>query len=242
MPFRPRAGARGARSRRLGEQLVLDLPLRPALGRDDFLVAPSNAAAVALVDQWPRWPSHGAILLGPAGSGKSHLATVWQQKAGAQLVEARELKGNQVPSLLKGKALVIENLTERGADEAGLFHLLNLARVEGASLLFTSLRPVRQLGLRLPDLTSRLGALPAATIEPPDDSLLRGVLVKHFADRQIAVGEALVSYLLTRMPRSMDMARQAVAAIDAAALEQKTKVTRAFAAKVLARLLQPELG
>lgn len=226
----------------MGEQLVLDLPLRPALGRDDFLVAPSNAAAVALVDQWPRWPSHGAILLGPPGSGKSHLATVWQQRAGAQFVEARDLNRSQVPSLLKDKALVIENLAESGADEAALFHVLNLVKAEGAFVLFTSPRPVGQLGLRLPDLLSRLSALPVANIEPPDDSLLRGVLVKHFADRQIAVGEALVSYLLTRMPRSMEMARQVVAAIDAAALEQKTEVTRAFAAKVLARLLQPEPG
>ncbi len=226
----------------MGKQLVLDLPLRPAMGRDDFLVAPSNAAAVALIDQWPRWPSYGAILLGPRGSGKSHLATVWQQRAGAQIIEASALREEGVPAALSSKALVIENLSTPPLDEAALFHLLNLARGEGASVLFTTIQPVAALALEVPDLVSRLSALPVAAIAPPDDSLLRGVLVKHFSDRQIAVDEALVSYLLARMPRSLDMARQVVAAIDAAALEQKTEVTRAFAGKVLARLIQPELG
>ncbi len=226
----------------MGKQLVLDLPLRPALGRDDFLVAPSNAAAVALIDQWPRWPSYGAILLGPHGSGKSHLATVWQQKAGAQLIEASDLRKEGVPAALSSKALVIENLSGLPLDEAALFHMLNLAKKVGASVLFTTAQPIAALALKLPDLVSRLGALPVAVIASPDDSLLRGVLVKHFADRQIAVDEALVTYLLTRMPRSLDMARRVVAAIDDAALEQKTEVTRSFAGKVLARLLQPELG
>jgi chromosomal replication initiation ATPase DnaA len=180
--------------------------------------------------------------LGPNGSGKSHLATVWQQKAIAQLIEASALRKESVPAAISSKALVIENLSTRPLDEAALFHLLNLAREEGTSVLFTTTQPVAALALKVPDLVSRLGALPVAVIAPPDDSLLRGVLVKHFTDRQIAVDEALVSYLLARMPRSLDMARQVVAAIDAAALEQKTEVTRAFAGKVLARLIQPELG
>jgi chromosomal replication initiation ATPase DnaA len=216
----------------LGKQLAFNLPLRPALGRDDFLVAPSNAAAVALVDQWPRWPSHGAILLGPHGSGKSHLATVWQQKAGAKLIESANVHRGDVPQLLSTGAV----------EEDALFHLLNLAKAGGTFVLFTSLMPAAALKLQLPDLVSRLGALPVAAIDPPDDALLRGVLVKHFTDRQIAVDEPLVTYLLTRMPRSMEMARQVVAAIDAAALEEKAEVTRAFASRVLGQVLQPELG
>jgi chromosomal replication initiation ATPase DnaA len=144
--------------------------------------------------------------------------------------------------MLASKTLVIENLSTPPLDEAALFHLLNLARGEESSVLLTTTQPVAALALRVPDLVSRLGALPVAVIAPPDDSLLRGVLVKHFSDRQIAVDEALVSYLLARMPRSLDMARQIVAAIDSAALEQKTEVTRAFAGKVLAQLMQPDLG
>ena len=226
----------------MARQLVLDLALRPAFGREDFLVGPSNAAAVALIDQWPRWPSFGAILVGPAGSGKSHLATVWQQKSGAQSIDAANIQQAQVPTLLADRALVIEDLDADSRDETALFHMLNLARAEGASVLFTAARPVVALGLRLPDLVSRLGALPSAAIDPPDDALLRGVLVKHFTDRQIAVDEAVISYLLARMPRSMDMAQQLVAAIDATALEEKTEVTRAFAGRVLAKLVEPELG
>jgi chromosomal replication initiation ATPase DnaA len=221
-------------------QLTLDLGHRPALGREDFLVAPSNEAAVAMVDQWPRWPSYGAIIEGPAGSGKSHLAGVWQQVSSAALVAAEELHTETVPAMLSGPGLVIENLGEGKAREQALFHALNLARQQSKHILFTAVRPVSRMGFVLPDLVSRLSALAVARILPPDDALLRGVLVKHFADRQIAVDEALVNYLVARMPRSMGMAREVVAAIDAVALAEKAEVTRAFAGRVLNGLIEPE--
>lgn len=222
-------------------QLVLDLPFRPALGRDDFLVAPSNAAAVALIDQWPKWPSHGAMLVGPHGSGKSHLGHVWQVRTGARLVEAAAVSREGVPGLLEQGALIVENMDAGELDEAALFHVLNLAKAGGGHILFTSVLPPSRMPVRLPDLLSRLRALPVATIEAPDDALLRGVLVKHFSDRQIAVDEPLISFILARMPRSLDMARTVVAALDAAALQQKTRVTRAFAGTILSQLLEPEL-
>jgi chromosomal replication initiation ATPase DnaA len=225
----------------MAEQLILDLGHRPALGRDDFLVADSNAAAVALVDQWPRWPSYGAIIEGPVGSGKSHLAGVWQQVSGAVEIGAGFLRVEQVPDLFNGAGVIIDNLGEDGADERALFHALNVARQQSKHILFTTVRPVARMGLTLPDLVSRLSALPVARILPPDDALLRGVLLKHFSDRQIAVDEALLNYLVARMPRSLGMARELIAAIDAAALTEKAEVTRAFAGKVLGRLIEPEL-
>jgi chromosomal replication initiation ATPase DnaA len=213
-------------------QLAFDLGFRAALGRDDFLVTPSNSAAVALVDQWPQWPTHGAVLAGPAASGKSHLAGVWQNKTDAAMVLAAELKTADVPALLQNHAIVVEDVVAGAVDEAALFHLLNYAKQhDGFVLLTTAVFPISDI--KLPDLHSRLQALPAATILPPDDALLRGVLVKHFSDRQIAVDEALVSYLVTRMPRSLSFARELVAEIDRAALAQGAEVTRQFAGKIL---------
>lgn len=222
-------------------QLTLDLGHRAALGREDFLVASSNETAVALVDQWPRWPSYAAIIEGAPGSGKSHLAGVWRQVSGAACVEAASLQADAVPQLLARNGLVVENLGEDGVDETALFHALNLARQSGRHVLFTSVRPVARMGLVLPDLVSRLAALPVARILPPDDALLRGVLLKHFSERQIAIDEALLNYLVARMPRSLGMARELIAAIDAAAMAEKAEVTRGFAGKVLARLVEPEL-
>lgn len=222
-------------------QLTLDLGHRAALGREDFLVAQSNEAAVALVDQWPRWPSYAAMIEGPPGSGKSHLATVWQRASGAGVIEAAALNVDAVPELLDGSGLVVENLGEDRVDETALFHVLNLARQSGKHVLFTTVRPVARMGLVLSDLVSRLSALPVARILPPDDALLRGVLLKHFSERQIAIDESLLNYLVARMPRSLGMARELIAAIDAAALAEKAEVTRSFAGKVLARLVEPEL-
>jgi chromosomal replication initiation ATPase DnaA len=224
----------------MAQQLTLDLGHRVALGREDFLVAPSNQTAVALVDQWPRWPSHGAIIEGPAGSGKSHLAQVWQHLASASRIAAVDVEVAGLPELFSGDGLVIEDLGEGAPNETALFHALNLAQQSSRHVLFTTAGPVSRAGLKLPDLLSRLSALPVAQILAPDDALLRGVLLKQFSDRQISVDEALLSYLVTRMPRSLGMVRELVSAIDAAALMEKAEVTRAFAGRVLNRLITAE--
>jgi chromosomal replication initiation ATPase DnaA len=224
-----------------GRQLVFDLPHRPALGREDFLVTASNAAATALIDQWPRWPSYGAVLLGPAGSGKSHLVEVWRGKSGARRIAAGSLRIGAVPDLIAGGSLAIEDAPGEALDQRALFHTLNLARQSGARLLITAERPCETWQLTLPDLLSRLRALPLVRLLPPDDDLLRGVLVKLFADRQIAVEETVISFLLTRMPRSLDAARLLVAEIDRRALEEKADVTRPFVASVLSGFSAPGL-
>lgn len=222
-------------------QLVLDLPHRTALGRDDFLVSESNAAAVAMVDQWPNWPFKAVILVGPAGSGKSHLVEVWREKSRAGRIAARDLTERAVPALLASGALALEDPPGPGVDEKALFHLLNLASQQDARLLITSNRHPPQWQIKLPDLLSRLKALPAVEIGAPSDDLLRGVLVKLFADRQLAVEESVISYLLVRMPRSLEAARNLVAGIDRQALEEKVEVTRGLAARVLNSLDAPEL-
>jgi chromosomal replication initiation ATPase DnaA len=224
----------------MAEQLTLDLGHRAALGREDFLVAPSNAVAVALVDHWPRWPSHGAIIEGPAGSGKSHLAQVWQHLASATCISADDVEIDALPDQFSGDGLVIEDLGDRPPNERALFHALNMAQQNAKHVLFTASMPLSRMGLKLPDLISRLSALPIAQILPPDDALLRGVLLKQFSDRQIAVDEALLSYLVARMPRSLGTVRSLVTAIDSAALMEKAEVTRAFAGRVLSRLITDE--
>ena len=223
-----------------GRQLVLDLPHRQALGRDDFLVTASNAAAVALIDHWPAWPSHAALLVGSAGSGKSHLVEVWRQRSNAMRVNASELRVETAPELLSTGALAIEDAVA-GFDERGMFHLLNLAKQQSSSVLITARTRPEFWGIAIPDLLSRLRAIPVIEILPPDDALLRGVLVKLFFDRQIAAEESTISFMFTRMPRSLGAARMLVAEIDRRALEERAEVTRPFVAKVLVDFSAPEL-
>ena len=222
-------------------QLLLDLPHRPALGREDFLVTGSNSAAVSLVDEWPNWPSHGAILVGPKGSGKSHLAHVWQVASNAQIMPLAALRTDDVAHLLASGALVLEDATSGPIDQTALFHALNQARQNKGHILLTATGEPASWGISLPDLSSRLAALPVITILPPDDPLLRGVVVKLFADRQINVEESLVSFVLARMPRSLHSAQRLVAEVDRQALEAKAEITRPFVAKVMAELFMPPL-
>jgi chromosomal replication initiation ATPase DnaA len=201
--------------------------------RDDFLEGPSNAMALRLVERWPDWPARVVAIVGPEGSGKSHLADIWANKTGARRLSARALDQTAVPRALATGALALENVAEP-LDEIALFHLLNLAKEDDATVLLTARQPPAQWAIRLPDLVSRLRALPVVELAAPDDTLLRAVLVKLFVDRQLAVDESLISYLVARIERSFAAARAAVAALDREALRQRRPVTRALAAELFA--------
>ncbi len=221
-------------------QLALELPHRQALGRDDFLVTSSNAAAVALVDDWPNWPARTALIVGPPGSGKTHLVEVWRQKSNAARILSSDLTVETAPDLISTGAVAIEH-TGAPYDERAFFHLLNLVKQQNGFCLIASGTRPEQWNIGIPDLLSRLRAVPVLEILPPDDALLRGVLVKLFFDRQINADESIVSFMLTRMPRSLEAARLLVAEIDRRALEKQTEVTRPFVARVLAEFASPEL-
>jgi len=179
-------------------QLAFALPHAESFTRDDFLEGPANAAGLALVDGWPDWPNRIMLLIGPEGSGKSHLAAIWAEQAGARATSAHALTATAVPGALATGALVVEDLKPSDVDERALFHLLNLAREDGAFVLITARTPPSAFQIELRDLRSRLRAVPTVSLLPPDDHLCRALIVKFCADRQLAVDEAVVSYLATR--------------------------------------------
>ena len=214
-------------------QLAFALPHAESLSRDDFLEGPGNAAAIELIDRWPDWPNRIVLLVGDAGAGKSHLASIWAATAGARSTTARALTAGAVPTALATGALVIEDLTSSDIDERALFHLLNLARQDEADVLMTARTPPAGWALELPDLQSRLRAIPVVALAPPDDKLLRALIVKLCVDRQLSVDEALVSYVASRIERSFAAARRAVGLLDAEALRLGRPVTRALAVELL---------
>jgi chromosomal replication initiation ATPase DnaA len=214
-------------------QLALALAHTESFAREDFLSGPSNASALALIDAWPDWPSRAVVLAGPEGSGKSHIAAIWGGAAGARFVAARGLEDVQVPAALATGAVVVEDAAAGSFDERALFHLLNLAREDQAFVLITARSTPAGWTLAVRDLASRLKALPVVALAPPDDLLLRAVLVKLFADRQLVVDESLIGYVATRIERSFAAARAVVAQLDQEAMRRKRPLTRALAAEVL---------
>ncbi|NYZ11213.1 DNA replication protein [Azospirillum sp. RWY-5-1] len=224
----------------LPAQLPLDLGHRPASGRDDFLVAPSNAEAIAWLDAWPAWPAPALTLFGPAGCGKTHLAHVWRARSHATLVSGEDLDRADLPGLLgNARAVAVDDadrVAGRRAREEALFHLYNLARDAGGHLLLLSGRPPSRWRMRLADLRSRVKAAPAVGVEAPDDALLAAVLVKLFADRQLRPGLDVITYLLARMERSLDAAGRIVAATDRLSLAARRAITVPLVREVLADL------
>ncbi len=215
-------------------QLPLDLPHRPNYAEEDFLAAPSNREAMALLGLWPGWPHRLLVLTGPPGAGKSHLGAIWARRAGAAIISAQRLELAALPDLVKAPALLVEDADQPPLRETELFHLINLAIERGTFLLITARKAPDVWGLRTKDLLSRLRRAPSVAIHEPDEAFLRAILVKLFQDRQIKVEANLIDYLALRLDRSFAAARRIVAALDAEGLARGRPVTRALAGELLA--------
>jgi chromosomal replication initiation ATPase DnaA len=213
-------------------QLVLALDHAVSFAREDFLGGPSNAAALSLIESWPDWPNRIMALIGPEGSGKSHLAAIWAEIAGARVLSAKLLPDTDLPAAFATGALVVEDLEPTDLDERVLFHLINMTKEQNAFVLLTARTPVAGFPVGIRDLASRLRALPSVQLSPPDDGLLRSLIVKLAADRQLTVDEALVNYLANRIERSFAAAHAAVDRLDKEALRQHRPVTRALASEL----------
>ncbi len=222
-------GARGNRD----TQIPLDLPHAVSFDGADFFVAESNEAAFTLIDSWPDWSANVAAIWGPPGSGKSHLAQIWRRRSGAIALAGADIVASRLVELSETDALLIEDVAPPLFDETSLFHLLNLTRERRQTVLITSEASPAAWVVGLADLGTRLRAIPAAGIREPDDALLRAVMVKMFADRQVSVDETVVSYILARAERSLGAISDIVERLDKSALAEKTAISRPFATRVL---------
>lgn len=217
----------------MARQLAFDLPVKTALGREDYFVSPANALAVAALEDWRRWPGAMMMLVGAKGSGKTHLAHVWAADVGARFLTADDLRAEDVIDAISAQPVIIEDIDGPDLSEEALFHAYNIARSSGQpSLMTASVHPAHH-PFALPDLASRLRSVPLTELSAPDDQLLQAVMLKQFADRQLAVPPSLLPYLLGRMERSFAAAQAMVATLDRAALAEGRAVTRALAARVL---------
>ena len=218
-------------------QLPLALPHSVSLARDDLIVSASNRLAVEAIDAWPDWHHSVLLVVGPTGSGKSHLVNAWMEACGASRAEPASKAGADLAEILQtaGFRLAIDDIDRSMLAEADLFAILNAARLGGGTVLATARRRPNEMALQLADLRSRLGAATLAELGAPDDALLAGVLAKLFADRQIEISMKALNYLTQRMDRSLDGARRLVAAIDAESLAGKQKISLPLLRRVLAQ-------
>ena len=221
-------------------QLPLDLGFAPSYAAADYLVSASNAAAFAWVERWPDWPGAGLALCGPSGCGKTHLAHVWRDRSQATIIDAAMLAALDPMQLVASSpAFAIDGLAAGSlgaAAERALLHLYNMTNERRGHLLLCAEASPARWTIGLPDLRSRLAALPAVTIAPPDDGLLEALLAKLFADRQLAVDRGTVMFIVTRMERSFEAARHLVDAIDRAALASQRRPSLGLVREVVEKL------
>ena len=221
-------------------QLTLELAPEPGYERENFLVSGSNEKAYAIIELWPSWPDPNLLILGPPGAGKSHLGAIWASLAKAGIQSAVFLAAADIEALAAAGPLLLEDADAIGEAEAQLFHLVNLMRERGTALVLTAKTPPDAWGLRTADLLSRLRLAPTVAIGPPDDALMRAVLVKLLIDRQLVVDTSVAGYIALRLERSLDAARAFVDALDREALVRQSRISRAIAGDVLRSMRRGE--
>ena len=215
--------------------MILEFEHRPALTGEDFLVTDCNAEAIDWIDQWPDWPEPVVSIYGPAGCGKTHLASVFSHISGATLLSESDLRGGIVPEPAEGSAWIIENVDKLldSQTQEPLLHLYNAVRECGGGLLLTGQTPASRWQTELKDLSSRLRSIPSIEIGPPDDRLMVALLVKLFADRQLRVDDKVLSFMISRMERSFEAARLLVSEVDRVSLAEGRKISRTLVSKIL---------
>ena len=229
-------GEKPRRPRPESPQLTLELAPEPGFERENFVVSGSNEQAYAMIERWPDWPDPVLLILGPPGAGKSHLGAIWASIAKAGVQSAAALAAANIEALAAAGPLLLEEADAIGEAETQLFHLINLMRENSIALVITAKAPPDAWGLRTADLLSRLRLAPTVAIGPPDDALMRAVLVKLLIDRQLVIDTSVVGYIALRLERSLDAARTFIDALDREALERQCRISRAIAADVLASL------
>lgn len=217
------------------QQMTFDLPVKTARGRRDYFISQSNAMAVEILDDWPNWPNGKLVLVGEKASGKTHLAQVWATDIGAQVLVASQLTEAEMPAFSQAPVVVedVHEIAQNMPAQTALFHLHNMLQQNQIPLLLTAQSAPARWQLSLPDLQSRMSATSITTLPAPDDALLAAVLQKLFSDRQITVKENVIEYLLKRMDRSFEAAKNLVGKLDKAALSNASPISRKLAADVL---------
>lgn len=218
------------------EQLTFDLPVRTSRDRGDFFVSDANAMSVARLEDTGGWPRAKLALVGPEGAGKTHLAHVWAETSGAEVIGLGSLVGRDVTKVGTGMAIDVPDAPMSAAEEEALFHLHNHMGAHALPLLMVAREAPARWEIALPDLKSRMAATDVVEIDEPDDALLSAVLLKLFADRQLQVPPSLIGWMVPRIDRSFRSAQEAVTALDKAALAEKRAITMRFAGEVLDNL------
>ncbi len=212
------------------KQRLLPLDFAPTYAEEDFCISHCNIEAFLMLSKWPDWGSHALIIYGTAGSGKTHLAKIWQRRTKALNANIDDIYGNH------SQCFIFEN-AENIQDETALLHLYNATKENNGYLLITSNLPPAELNIKLPDLRSRINAVTTIRLGSPDNDILQNVFIKLMTDRQLNIKPEIINYIISYMPKSFSVLHEIVAIIDKEAMEKKQKITIPFIKQNLEHLL-----
>ncbi|MDC3075853.1 DnaA/Hda family protein [Paracoccaceae bacterium] len=219
----------------MNEQLVLGLTFKEALQKEDFFISSSNLEAVSLLDNTDQWGSGVLLLVGPKGSGKTHLSLVWCKENKAKYLKLESVL-QEMERGFNHQTVCVEDIDiiadaerqKKSKIEEGIFHLINSVGSRGGKLLISSSKMSNALCIGLKDLESRLQSFSKTNIKEPDDSLVMALLLKYFYDRQIHIKHSNLTYIATRINRTYSSIYNFVNYVDHKSLVLNAKLTRPF--------------
>ena len=214
------------------KQLLFQFKNLKNYNTDDFFVSESNFFAFNLVLNWPNWGKNILNIYGEKYSGKSHLSVIFQNKFGANKIDAKNLNDNFLKQFKTHQNLIIENFDEN-IDEKNMYSLINVVDRDNKFILINSTTPINQMNIKLKDLISRLNNCIFAKIDNPDDDLIHAILIKNFSDKQLQIKKKNIEYIIKNIDRSYEKIYEFINKIDQTSLKKKRPIDLKIIKEVL---------
>ena len=200
---------------------------------ETLVVGEANRDAARLLTEWRAWPRGALALVGPRGSGKTHLALAWALEAGARHLSAAADAEEGAATFRESAGRIIIDNAHGARNEAMLWRVLDLSAAQGGAVLLVGASPPATWTVALPDLRSRLAALPVALLKEPDEALMAVVLRRICREQFIQLSDDAAQYLVRRLPRTFAAAQAWAAALDQELVRGAKPVSMAGARRAL---------
>ena len=200
------------------DQLILNFPIIKNYSKEDFYVSSSNKEAYDFIISWPKWVKRIINIFGPAGSGKTHIASILKSKTSVLETDANSLDDKIFFKFKTKELILVRNLDEK-VDEKIFFSLWNTALHDNKYFLITSVYPIHTYKFKLKDLRSRVNSCASNGIKLPTDELISVILSKNFSDKQIVIDKKHIDYIIKRIDRSYEKISQFISILDKKSLK-----------------------
>jgi len=205
----------------MNQQKVLNFKFDNSYNEKDFILDSSNEKALLFFNKFPNWENKLINLVGSEKSGKTFLLRILNKKNDFYYLNTFPENNEEFDKLFNFERFLLD---VNELDELKFFSILNHCIINDKFLVVTSLVPLTQLNLSLPDLKSRIKQFYILNIDIPSDQLIYSLILKFFSDNQVIIKKELIEFIVKKIDRSYPRINQFLVKLNDLSIERKKKI------------------